>query len=80
MPPNIHDDRYRILREHLLALRLKAGLTQAELAQKLGADQSHLSKIERGERYVDTLLFLDWCRACGNDPLKAMRRLIDGGA
>jgi transcriptional regulator with XRE-family HTH domain len=75
MPPSIHDSRYRRLRQQLRALRMAAGLTQEELALRLGIDQSNLSKIERGERYVDVLFYLDWCRACGTDPGAAMSGL-----
>ena len=63
---SVHHHRYSSLRKHLKAMRTGAGLTQAELANKLKlVDQSYVSKIERGERYVDMLFYLDWCRACG---------------
>lgn len=68
MSLSIHHPRYEILRVYLKALRKGARLTQAELARRLEIDQSHLSKIERGERYMDVLLYIDWCRACGVDP------------
>lgn len=45
-------------------LRKRAGLTQVQLAERLSLDQSYVSKIERGERYVDVLLYIDWCKAC----------------
>lgn len=45
-------------------MRKKAGLSQVQLAQKLGIGQSYVSKIERGEAYVEVLLFVDWCKAC----------------
>ena len=62
----VHHHRYVSLRKHLKAMRLGAKLTQAQLAKKLKlVDQSYVSKIERGERYVDMLFYLDWCRACG---------------
>ncbi|MDR2875818.1 MAG: helix-turn-helix transcriptional regulator, partial [Methylobacillus sp.] len=49
---SVHHPRYVALREHLKALRLQAGLTQIEMAGRLGQDQSYVSKIERGERYI----------------------------
>jgi transcriptional regulator with XRE-family HTH domain len=75
MPPSINDDRYKRLRLHLRALRRAAGLTQVELAGRLKIDQSNLSKVERGERYVDILFYLDWCRACEVDPSTALSKL-----
>ncbi|SMG00049.1 HigA protein (antitoxin to HigB) [Burkholderia singularis] len=65
---------------HLRALRRAAGLTQTQLAKRLRIDQSYLSKIERGERYVDILFYLDWCRHCGVEPDQAVSELIDAGA
>lgn len=61
---SIHSPRYADLRKQLKSIRKSAGLTQVQLAQKLGIDQSYLSKIESGHRFVDTLLFIDICIAC----------------
>ncbi len=44
---------YQIALQLLRDFRLKAGVTQIQLAEKLGMTQSHLSKIERGEARVD---------------------------
>ncbi|AAU46890.1 XRE family transcriptional regulator [Burkholderia mallei] len=79
MLPSIHHPRYVVLRTHLRALRRAAGLTQTQLAERLSIDQSYLSKIERGERYVDILLYLDWYRHCGVEPNHAVSELIDAG-
>lgn len=80
MPLSIHHRRYEMLRKHLRALRRTAGLTQAELGLRLKADQSYVSKVERGERYVDILFYLDWCRACKQDPETTLPTLIKAGA
>jgi hypothetical protein len=72
---SVHHPRYLVLREHLKALRVKAGLTQAEIATRLKLDQSYVSKIERGERYVDVLFYVDWCKACGVKAAKAIPSL-----
>lgn len=37
----------------------------------------HVSKLERGERYVDWLLYIDWYRACGITPTEAITGLIE---
>ena len=49
-------------------MRKAAGLTQVELALRLGVGQSFVSKVERGANYVELFLFLDWCQACGVAP------------
>lgn len=42
----------------MVAARNSAGLTQTELADKLGRPQSYVSKYERGERRLDVIEFL----------------------
>lgn len=40
----------RLNTETLIALRVMAGFSQAELARRSGVSQGHLSQIERGDR------------------------------
>lgn len=79
MPVSVHHRRYAALQIHLKAMRTGAGLTQLELAATLKVDQSYVSKVERGERYMDVLFYLDWCRACGAEPGAAITTLIAQG-
>lgn len=51
----------RLLRKE----RKKADLTQDQLADRLGATQSFVSKCERGERRLDVVELRDWCLALG---------------
>lgn len=74
---SIHHQRYVKLRGHLKALRKAAGLTQAQLAERLGEEQAYISRIELGDRYVDVLFYLDWVRACGHTPSESVRNLED---
>lgn len=41
----------------LLAMRQKAGLTQRDLAKKLGREHSFVWRIEAGERRLDVIEF-----------------------
>jgi transcriptional regulator with XRE-family HTH domain len=65
---SVHHPRYQALQDRLVSLRKAAGLTQVQLALRLGVGQSYVSKIERGETYVDVLLYVDWCQVCGEKP------------
>ncbi|NZA02107.1 helix-turn-helix transcriptional regulator [Ottowia beijingensis] len=76
MPVSVHHPRYQALQAAMTACRKKAGLSQALLAQQLEVGQSYVSKIERGEAYVDVLLFVDWCQACGVRPGVALDRVL----
>jgi transcriptional regulator with XRE-family HTH domain len=70
----IHDDRYRKLIEALAEARRSAGLTQADLAERLGKRQQFVSKYESGERRLDAVEFIDIGRALSLD----VERLLCG--
>ncbi len=54
--------RYRRFLERLKAARVKAGLTQSEVAAALRRPQSFVSKCESGERRVDVIELEDFAR------------------
>lgn len=53
--------------EILKGLRRDAGMTQTELAKRLGKPQSYVSKVERRERLLDPVELRWWCRELGCD-------------
>ncbi len=59
----------------MVAVRKAAGLTQIQIAERLHVGQSFISKMERGDSYVDVLTFVDWCSACGVKPGEVLERL-----
>jgi transcriptional regulator with XRE-family HTH domain len=67
----VYETLAAVLREE----RLKAGLTQAALAAKLGRPQSFVAKYERGERQLDVIEFLLVVRAIGIRSTGALRRV-----
>lgn len=75
MPTSIYHPRYQTLRRAMERARKTAGLTQVQMAEKLGVGQSYVSKIERGESYVDVMTFMDWYAACGLKPGLALDQL-----
>lgn len=64
---------YREMLRLLKSARIEAGITQADLALKLGKPQSYVSKFERGERSIDLVEFLQIVQAIGSDA----HRIID---
>jgi transcriptional regulator with XRE-family HTH domain len=49
----------------LREVRQRQGLTQVELAERLGETQSFVSKCERGERRLDVAQLRVFCQALG---------------
>lgn len=68
MPRSIHTDEYRALTAILLEARQNAGLTQQEVANRLGKPQSYVAKVERAERRIDVVEFIALAKAIGTDP------------
>jgi transcriptional regulator with XRE-family HTH domain len=62
LSPQVYSLRYQTFLEKLRQARIEAGLTQVEVAQKLGKPQSYVSKCESGERRVDFVELLDYAK------------------
>jgi transcriptional regulator with XRE-family HTH domain len=75
MSKSVFTDTYSNFTALLVAARLEAGLTQTELAGKLGRPQSFVSKIEKGERRVDVVEFCAIARALGEEPASLLAQL-----
>ncbi|MCF8984649.1 helix-turn-helix domain-containing protein [Pseudomonas syringae] len=71
----IHNARYQVLLDLLLEARNAAGMTQKELAVRLGRPQSFISKTENAERRLDVIEFMDVCRGIGTDPYTLLSKL-----
>ena len=65
MEKSIYSARYRVFLKVLKNARQSAGLTQIELARKIGETQTFVSKCERGERRIDVIELHTFCRAAG---------------
>lgn len=61
----IHSPEHELLVKDLVAARKAAGLTQEELARRVGKHQSHISRIEAADRDVSVLDLVLWCQATG---------------
>lgn len=70
-----HDPAYKRLCKLLKQCRLDAGLTQRDLGRKLRKPHTFVHKIESGDRRIDPVEFVRWCRACGVDPGEAIQEV-----
>jgi transcriptional regulator with XRE-family HTH domain len=71
-----HAFAYRDLPPFLRRLREDAGLTQRELGKRLSKPQSYVHNCETANRRVDLTEFIVWTKACGIEPLAALRHFL----
>jgi transcriptional regulator with XRE-family HTH domain len=72
-------DEQAKLREQFIRARKSVGLTQVELAERLGRPQSFVSKYERGERKLDVVEFYEGCRSLEIDPVAFLKQFCSEG-
>ncbi len=75
-----HSFLYRQLCGLLRRWRTNSGLTQRALAARLGKPHSYVYKVEVGDRRIDPVELIAWCRACGVDPKRAIGQLESSGS
>src|SRR5437867_1824433 len=63
-------------RKVLIEAREKRGLTQTDVAKKLGRPQSFVSKYENGERRLDVVEFLEVSDALSINPSRIIGQLL----
>lgn len=71
----IRSPRQKKLCEMLIAQRLKAGLTQTEVAKALKRHQPFIANIESGQRRLDVVELLAIAEVIGLDAGKVIREL-----
>jgi len=64
----VHTEAYSALLKALVDLRCNAGLSQAQLAKKIGKPPSFVGKYELGERRLDVVELLFILRALEREP------------
>ena len=72
---SIYAERNKRLRAILIAARKKAGLTQEELCDRIGAYRTFVSKYEKGDRQVRVAEFIALAEAMGLDPVEMLREV-----
>ena len=69
--------RHAALVAFIVQRREAAGLTQSELARRLGQYQSFVARLESGQRRVDVVELIDLAQAIGFDPADALAVIRD---
>ena len=75
MPKTIFGGDHQHLVEVLTEARKAAGLTQVDLSQRIGRDQTFISLIERGQRRVDVIEFIKLAEAMDMEPVELFNRI-----
>lgn len=70
---SIYSKEYKAVIDGLIAERKRLGMTQVQLASKLGRPQSFVSKTESRERRLDIVEFFHICRAMGKDGVEVLQ-------
>jgi transcriptional regulator with XRE-family HTH domain len=68
MPAWVSSPHHRAVIVSLVTARKAAGMTQRDVAAKLGKPPSFVGKVEAVERNLSVLEFLAWAKAVGVDP------------
>lgn len=76
MPKTIFTGAHQILVKALKEERIRANLTQVDLAELLDKDQSWISLVEGAQRRVDVIEFIEIAKAVGVDPIDLLRDVI----
>jgi len=78
MANQLWDNRRIYLSNLLKEARVNAGLSQVNMAERLGKPQSYVSKYESGERKLDFVEVVEVCIALGVDPHQLMADYLRG--
>lgn len=63
-----HTEEYRAVMKAMVKLRGQCGLSQTDLALRLGRNRSYVAKVEICERRLDIVEFCVWLKALGCNP------------
>ena len=75
--PGVTSPSYETAINMLIVARKQAGLSQRELADRLGKPRSFVSKLESRERRLDIVEFVALTRALGLDTAAVARQIAD---
>jgi transcriptional regulator with XRE-family HTH domain len=67
MSKEIYSKDHKYIVEQLKKARKEAGLEQAEVARLIGKTQSHISKVEAGQRRIDIVALKEFAKIYKKD-------------
>ncbi|HHW4679205.1 MAG TPA: helix-turn-helix domain-containing protein [Xylella sp.] len=79
MAQSTHNSDYQFLLAVPKTTRKRVGVTQIELAERLGNTQTFVSKCEHGERRIDAVELLEFAKAVGVAPQELRGEYLEQG-
>ena len=76
MRKTIYTRQAECVRETIVEMRQKAGLSQRQLAERLGRERNLVGRLEVGQRRLDVVEFYSICKACDADLKNVLQRLL----
>ena len=73
MSGSLHTPAYKRFLDALIAFRKGKGVTQVQLAERIGRTQVWVSKCERGDRRLDVIEIVELARGIGVEPAEIVR-------
>lgn len=77
MPRSQFSEAYASFLRVLVGARKESGLTQTELAERIGRKQGFVSIVETGVRRLDLVEFCAIAKAIGRDPVELFSRVYE---
>jgi len=75
--PSLHSVDHEKIVGFLSHYRATANLTQVEVCERMGKDETFVSKVERGVRRLDFVELVPYLRALGLDAKEGLAQLVD---
>lgn len=76
MGKQLRNARHKALMAAIAAVRVDAGMTQRDLARRLGRAHSFVGKVESGERQLNVLEFCELADALATSPTELLARIL----
>lgn len=70
---SVHSSEHKLLHELWISQRKELNLSQQQLADKLNVIYSLIGKIETGDRRLDSIETVEYCRALNIDPCDVIK-------
>ncbi len=76
MEKTIYSEDYARLRQWLRDKRNEKELTMRELAERMDVIHSWIGKVELGERRLDLIEYVQYCKALEVDPIEGLSLIL----